>query len=64
MKIKAFTLALSLSGFILGVTGQSLAAGSGSWSSNSNKDLKNAIELIEDEKYSDAQPLLQKAIKV
>ncbi|WP_299377245.1 tetratricopeptide repeat protein [uncultured Kiloniella sp.] len=63
MKIKAFTLALSLSGFILGVTGQSLAAGSGSWSSNSNKDLKNAIELIEDEKYSDAQPLLQKAIK-
>ncbi|KKJ75327.1 hypothetical protein WH95_19070 [Kiloniella litopenaei] len=63
MKIKTITLAISLLGFLLSITGPSLAAGSGSWSNNSNTDLKNAIELIENKKYSDAQPLLQKAIK-
>lgn len=63
MKIKVLTFVISLAGLLSGVTGSSLAAGSGSWSSNSNADLKSAIELIEKEKYSDAQPLLQKTIK-
>ncbi|WP_085906651.1 tetratricopeptide repeat protein [Kiloniella majae] len=66
MKIRSFTIALSMTGFLLSSAGSSFAAGSGGdngWGDNSNSDLKTAIELIQDEKYSDAQPLLQKTIK-
>ncbi|WP_162938179.1 M48 family metallopeptidase [Kiloniella sp. EL199] len=66
MNIKSLTIALSTTGFLLSASGPSLAASSGgdnSWGNNSNSDLKTAIKLIKDKKYSDAQPLLQKTIK-
>jgi len=66
MKIKAITIALATAGFLVSASGPGFAASSGGdngWGNNSNSDLKTAIKLIKEEKYNDAQPLLQKVVK-
>ncbi|MEH6632488.1 MAG: tetratricopeptide repeat protein [Halopseudomonas aestusnigri] len=65
MTIRTITFVLSFIGFLVSPIAPSFAAGGddAGWASSKLPDLKAAVELIRDEKYKEAQPYLQKALK-